>query len=282
LTFQTEALLSLSGLARPAPPLQAFRYRCTFALSISAMQRTGLHASLGIHASPAKRMQLDEQRKLERLAKRGLNPGPGSYDVKRTDNPTRTELAGSSAFKSKSVRSGVAAASASVDPGNYNPFELSSMVAQSSKSFNKQAAVGVSGFGGKAKRDGVRDFSPTRTGTDIPGPGAYDAKLPESPESKDSAFTSQSKRGAYVAKQTTPGAGEYTPHGAQEKVAGGDSMFKSTEQRFKKSMELEYAAHVGPGSYDAAHGTVERKAAQESRQHSTAFASQEPRDTRIV
>merc|ERR1712196_249797 len=92
---------------------------------------------------------------------------------------------------------------------------------------------------------------------DAPGPGTYDAKLPEAPE----------------AKQGTPGAGEYDPAMAQEKIGGGDSMFKNRDERFKKSMELEYAAHVGPGSYSQADRTVELDFKKGSGKVSSAFAS---------
>jgi len=104
--------------------------------------------------------------------------------------------------------------------------------------------------------------------------GTYDAKLPEAPEAKQgSAFASQTKRGAYLPKQQTPGAGEYDPAMAQEKIGGGESMFKNKDERFKKSMELEYSAHVGPGSYAQADKTVELEFKKSSGKVSSAFAS---------
>jgi hypothetical protein len=60
---------------------------------------------------------------------------------------------------------------------------------------------------------------------------------------------------------------------AQEKIGGGDSMFKNKDERFKKSMELEYAAHVGPGSYSQADRTVELDFKKDSGKVSSAFAS---------
>merc|ERR1712023_600158 len=98
--------------------------------------------------------------------------------------------------------------------------------------------------------------------------------LPEAPEAKQgSAFASQTKRGAYLPKAQTPGAGEYDPADAQSKINGGDSMFKNKDERFKKSMELEYAAHVGPGSYAQTDKTVELVFKKESGKVSSAFAS---------
>ena len=234
-----------------------------------------------LHASPAKRALIDEQRKREREAKRGLNPGPGSYDVKAAER-TSAALAGSSAFKSKLDRKSDMAARDSVAPGAYNPFDHSTMVAQSAKSHNKLNSTGVGGFGAKAKRDGVRDFSASRVAKDGPGPGTYDSKLPGSPEAKQgSSFASQTKRGAHVPKAVTPGAGEYEARPVQESISGGDSMFKNRDERFKKSVELEYASHVGPGSYSQGDNTVEVGATRTAGRVSRPFASEEPRDTRI-
>jgi hypothetical protein len=154
------------------------------------------------------------------------------------------------------------------DPGAYNPYDNSTLAAQTSKSFNKSQQTGAGGFGTKVKR------AELSVPNDAPGPGTYDAKLPEAPEAKQgSAFASQTKRGAYLPKQQTPGAGEYDPAMAQEKIGGGDSMFKNKDERFKKSMELEYAAHVGPGSYSQADRTVELDFKKDSGKVSSAFAS---------
>ena len=60
---------------------------------------------------------------------------------------------------------------------------------------------------------------------------------------------------------------------AQEKIGGGESMFKNKDERFKKSMELEYSAHVGPGSYSQADKTVELDFKKGSGKVSSAFAS---------
>jgi len=202
-----------------------------------------------------------------RSAKAGLNPGPGAYDVKRPII-TASELAGSAAFKSKSDRKNDVSLKEVGDPGAYNPYDNSTLAAQTSKSFNKSQQTGAGGFGTKVKR------AELSVPNDAPGPGTYDAKLPEAPEAKQgSAFASQTKRGAYLPKAQTPGAGEYDPATAQEKIAGGDSMFKNKDERFKKSMELEYAAHVGPGSYAQADKTVEMDFKKSSGKVSSAFAS---------
>ena len=193
-------------------------------------------ANSGLHASPAKRAAMDEQRMKARQAKAGLNPGPGAYDVKRP-KVTAAELAGSAAFKSKSDRKNEVSLKEVGDPGAYNPYDNTTLAAATSKSFNKSQQTGAGGFGTKVKR------AELSVPNDAPGPGTYDAKLPEAPEAKQgSAFASQTKRGAYLPKQQTPGAGEYDPSRAQEKIGGRDSMFKNKDERFKKSMELEYSA----------------------------------------
>ena len=138
------------------------------------------------------------------------------------------------------------------------------------QSFNPSQRMGAGGFGTKVKRWQFWLSVPN----DAPGPGTYDAHLPEAPEAKQgSAFASQTKRGAYLPKAQTPGAGEYDPAMAQEKINGGDSMFKNKDERFKKSMELEYAAHVGPGSYAQADRTVELDFKKSSGKVSSAIAS---------
>ena len=182
--------------------------------------------------------------------------------------PLCSQLAGSAAFKSKSDRKNDVSLKEVGDPGAYNPYDNSTLAAQTSKSFNKSQQTGAGGFGTKVKR------AELSVPNDAPGPGTYDAKLPEAPEAKQgSAFASQTKRGAYLPKQQTPGAGEYDPAMAQEKIGGGDSMFKNKDERFKKSMELEYAAHVGPGSYSQADRTVELDFKKDSGKVSSAFAS---------
>eukprot|EP00326_Haptolina_ericina_P025162 CAMPEP_0181199938 /NCGR_PEP_ID=MMETSP1096-20121128/17467_1 /TAXON_ID=156174 ORGANISM="Chrysochromulina ericina, Strain CCMP281" /NCGR_SAMPLE_ID=MMETSP1096 /ASSEMBLY_ACC=CAM_ASM_000453 /LENGTH=75 /DNA_ID=CAMNT_0023290201 /DNA_START=74 /DNA_END=298 /DNA_ORIENTATION=+ len=56
-----------------------------------------------IHASPAKRAAMDEQRVKARNERMQRVPGPGAYDAKRVFS-TGEELAGSMAFKSKTER----------------------------------------------------------------------------------------------------------------------------------------------------------------------------------
>ena len=218
--------------------------------------------------SPSHRASADEARMRARQAKRSLNPGPGTYDPRQLGS-TAEQMAGSTAFKSKSDRKADATLAGNGDPGAYNPYDGSTMAAVSSRSFNKSQQVGASGFLSKTRR------AELSTPNDAPGPGTYDAKTPSSPEAKQgSAFASQTKRGAYLSRQQTPGAGEYDPSTRNmDRTRGGDSMFRNKEGRFKKSMELEYSAHVGPGSYSADHETVAKRSLKQRGRPSGAFAS---------
>ena len=74
-------------------------------------------------------------------------------------------------------------------------------------------------------------------------------------------------------RRQAPGAGEYEPNDRQQRTTGGDSMFRARDDRFKRSVELEYGAHVGPGSYSAEHNTVARAAHRARGKSSAAFAS---------
>ena len=65
---------------------------------------------------------------------------------------------------------------------------------------------------------------------------------------------------------------------AQEKINGGDSMFKNKDERFKKSMELEYAAHVGPGSYAQGQMTIEAEMGKTTSKLGAAFNTTQKKD----
>ena len=76
------------------------------------------------------------------------------------------------------------------DPGAYNPYDNTTLAAQTSKSFNKSQQTGAGGFGTKVKR------AELSVPNDAPGPGTYDAKLPEAPEGRrGNAFVLQASWG---------------------------------------------------------------------------------------
>ncbi|KAL1503901.1 hypothetical protein AB1Y20_012363 [Prymnesium parvum] len=207
-----------------------------------------------LHDHPAKRAALDEARRKARLERRNNNPGPGAYDVKRPLSSTG-DLAGSTAFKSKSARSPMDDALREAgDPGLYTP-SVGSFGKSAMSSFNKTVQSGSGNFGSRTKR------AELVVPNDAPGPGSYDAKEPARPEAKEgSAFASRAKRGTYVGKTITPGAGEYEPRPTSAKIPGGESAFRNRDDRFHRSIEQELLAHVGPGSYGQGHNTIKSKA----------------------
>lgn len=178
-------------------------------------------------------------------------------------------MSGSAAFKSKSDRKTDGSLREVGDPGAYQPYNGNELANTSRRTFNKSQMTGAGGFGTRTKRAELTKPN------DAPGPGTYDAKLPEAPEAKQgSSFASQTKRGAYLPKAQTPGAGEYDPSYRQERMTGGDSMFKNRDERFRKSIELEYAAHVGPGSYSAGdYNSIASRSRASRGKPSGAFAS---------
>lgn len=223
----------------------------------------------GFHRPPSARAAEDAARLRAKASRSSLNPGPGSYDP-RLQKATSEDLAGSTAFKSKSDRKKDVSLREVGDPGSYHPYENMGVASQSARSFNKSSMTGAGGFGSRVKR------AELSTPNDAPGPGTYNATLPGSPEARQgSAFASQTKRGAYLPKHQTPGAGEYDPadRTSYQRTTGGDSMFRNREGRFRKSMDLEYSAHVGPGSYSGAHNTVAKTASRTRGKASSAFAS---------
>ena len=217
---------------------------------------------------PSQRAKADTERVAARQAQMARNPGPGAYQPKRAPR-TAEELAGSTAFKSKSERKPDEMLKDAGDPGLYNPYEGGGIGSQSVRSFNKSQQSGAGNFGTRTKR------AELSVPNDAPGTGTYDAKEPAKPEAKQgSAFASQTKRGAYTRKEVTPGAGEYEPKGPGEsRVEGGDSMFKNKDMRFKKSAEIESQAHVGPGSYSQEQMTIKSDYQKHIGHVSYAFAS---------
>ena len=200
-------------------------------------------------------------------------PGPGAYNASWAAADSAT-LAGSMAFKSKTERKPDETLKEVGDPGLYNPYDNTSLASNMSKSFNKGQQSGSGNFGTRTKR------AELSVPNDAPGPGTYDAKEPPKPEAKQgSSFASQTKRGAYAKKEVTPGAGEYEPMLAGDHVAGGDSMFRNKDMRFRKSAELEQQAHVGPGSYQQQDNTVEKFSNANVGKVSSAFASTTLRDS---
>jgi len=235
---------------------------------------------VGIHASPSQRAKADAERRKARSARRlqQSSPGPGAYDAKLPPTPG-LELAGSSAFKSKTEGTSQWAFLGGVDAGKYDPFTRATLSARSARTVNKSAAVGDSQIGSRSARNGVRDFKLRKE--QGPTPCTYTPKELESPESQSgsSAFASKTKRGAYMGKEVTPGAGEYDNSASpmDRTIPGGHAAFRGSDERFKNlwgsASQLEQAAHLGPGTYSQHVGTIDSARRAQSVQLSSTFAS---------
>jgi len=202
------------------------------------------------NASPANPAAIDEARARARRERQSKTPGPGAYDAKKPVDGSG-QVRASSAFKSRTERSGDQTMKDVGDPGLYNPTAGADLASKTSKTFNKSQQRGTGGFGTTSKRAELSQV------VDNPGPGAYDSKEPVKPEAKhSSAFASQSKRG--VARiETTPGVGEYAPENAMtQHVIGGEAAFKSKDSRFKADSTADLASGVGPGSYSQQQLTI--------------------------
>ena len=117
-------------------------------------------------ASPSERAAFHAIKSRAMESRKSATPGPGSYNV----FTPRNGAAASSAFKSKSARGEVDAATG--DPGAYDPFATQDLAALSARSFGRSNRAGSGGFGGASAREMKLDIM----GEDTPGPGTYRAK----------------------------------------------------------------------------------------------------------
>lgn len=146
----------------------------------------------------------------------------------------------SSAFRSRTPRTGSPAATDAGDPGAYNPYPRGSLQAGT---FHKSSASGAGFFCSSSKREYITSTS------EAPGPGAYDLKPATPRETRQSSvFASQSKRDASLTRcESSPGVGAYTPKYPHAPVAIS-SAFRSTEARFRQD-RASNQTNVGPGTY---------------------------------
>ena len=188
---------------------------------------------------------------------------------------TRSQNAGSAAFKSSSKQHGKdKELSYMGDPGAYDAYAANDLAQSAQKSYAKSMQAGTGGFGSSAAAR-----APLSVATDAPGPGAYDASKPQRPGSaQSSSFASKTTRGAYTKKSDSPGVGSYDPVTRTDTVLGGDSAFKSAEQRFKNDVQAQATSHIGPGHYHNEVNTINAKLAPDIGKVSSAFASTTLRD----
>ena len=206
--------------------------------------------------SPSQRAEFHKQRSLARAARRAGSPGPGAYDVHRIERSSVT-LAGSSAFKSGSKATEIEKNKTN-DPTRYTPRNGTSISERSFRTCNKASQKGEGSFGARAQRIGVRDFKEASSIGPTPttySPQSVDELRPD--EHRGSAFSTQTRRGAHMGKDVTPGAGEYDPSSPDKRIYGGESTFRDCVQRFPKEEALEITAHLGPGSHTPLQGSID-------------------------
>jgi len=242
-------------------------------MSPVAMNFKPQNASGGLHSSPANRAAMDEARVRAKMERLNRTPGPGSYDARLPVGSVGN--AGAAAFKSSTKRSKESDLNYMGDPGAYDAYAGAELASTAGKSFGKSTQSGQGGFGSTAQAR-----QPLAQASEAPGPGSYDAAASiNKPDGKESsAFKSKTNRGAYTKASVAPGVGSYDPVLRTDTVLGGQSAFKSAEQRFKKDVALEAQAHVGPGSYTNTQNTISNKIAPEAGKVSSAFASTTLRD----
>jgi len=219
--------------------------------------------------SPSKRAEKDEMRIKARVAKRWGSPGPGQYNPQKLGSGI-LQLAGSSAFRSKSQRPKVDPfLQESQDPGSYN---LTDVGSQASSSFNRLNAIGHGAFGSSTERTlkldvrdstpGAADYSPL-----VPRPMASTAA---DYDAAGGAFRSESpQRPRKLLPSASPGVGAYDPNMTSVEPhiqSGGILMGTGHEARFPSDSlggsGRETGPGVGPGSYDDKSGTIAQTAAQ--------------------
>jgi hypothetical protein len=235
-------------------------------------------------ATPSQRAKLDEERRKARHNRKmqQATPGPGNYDIKLPLSKG-LEYAGSTAFRHNRKNTSMAF-NGGVDAGIYDPYETSSLSARSARTMNKTASQGAASFFHRAKRVGVRAFKESKA--QGPGPESYDPQEPDGPESSigGSSFVSKTKRGAYMGRQITPGAGEYdiSRSPMDRTVVGGQSAFRGSQDRFRNlwgsAAAIEEAAHRGPGTYAQEHYTMDSARKETSKTMSYVFSASSVRE----
>jgi hypothetical protein len=249
-----------------------------------------MHTPAAATMTPSMRAKLDAERRKARAQRKmeRAGPGPGAYNALLPAS-SGLEYAGSTAFKASSRGLALPTRNGSVDAGLYDPALRGSLSARSARTANKSAAAGNGSFGGRAVRE--HQFArrtELKTEHDGPASTAYTPREPDSPGSihGSSAFTSRTKRGAYMQRDRTPGAGEYgdvsTRTPLDRAILGGQSSFRGKDERSKALMVDAMMTHVGPGSCTPRRGrSVDLVLTVCSSQHELVRARAQTHRTRI-
>ena len=178
-------------------------------------------------------------------------PGPGSYNWDKLKSEGLTELAGSAAFRSGAKKD--VDLEPQGDPGAYDPYTNSDLVASASFTHNKTSKPFMA--------TSTRELAMQLYGEDAPGPGAYmaaDSAKKQYPavDPNISVFRSGSLQRP---KNDTPvpGSGTYSPNMASVYANQRDSgaQMRSAGGRFREDLSMTEPI-VGPGSYEQLDGSL--------------------------
>ena len=135
------------------------------------------------------------------------------------------------------------------DPGSYDPYTHTDLVASSSFSHNKSHKP----FGSTSGRK----FGMNLYGADAPGPGAYDPEKPHpSTNPNNSIFRSGSSQRPNN-KTRVPGAGTYSPNhkSVHANMRNAGASMRGTGDRFAEE-PTSTEESIGPGAYEQETGTL--------------------------
>ena len=246
----------------------------------------------------AERIRQREQRRHE-----GAVPGPGTYDGQRARSSS-TDLTASSAFRSQTPRqikgdTMLRDLSLNTDAGAYDPSAQSTLAASAKRTFAKPALAGASQFGSLSARKMRQDIlGESFGGHNTPDPGMHqgthgvnlDVTRPRRNNNHAGhTFRSASNQRPRPPKDIEPPPGAYDPNDALTfprpqnagySLASNTERFKATGYTHSTSGSGGSGPAVGPGCYEARHGTIahyqRRLAKTSSRSKAAGFDAVQP------
>ena len=139
------------------------------------------------------------------------------------------------------------------------------MSARSRRSFNRDINQGKGSFNSVSKRSST---PPPRSRRG--GPGEHDYShlysCGHAATQVTSSFLSASPLAGHIRRSDTPGIGEYDPNdkirfqSKQFSTAGASAVFTGATKSRSASGATTTGEHIGPGSYDLDHGSIEHRA----------------------
>ena len=210
-------------------------------------------------------------------------PGPGAYDV-----PSHRSIGGSpdrrpsASFASSTTRANKVGSSG--DPGAYDvehcgvhAGKKEPISARSRRSFNRDVNTGKGSFNSLSSRS---TSAPPRSARG--GPGEHDYShlysCGHGTTQVTSSFMSAMPLGGHIRKSDTPGVGEYEPNDderfhTKSLSKEGMSMFAGSLKRGGSASRTTTGEHIGPGSYDLDHRSINHAVASKVNPRLPGFGS---------